>query len=106
MAFYKAMLIPDNLTWWTPISDTMIMKAKTAYRPILQVLLIVFLLPNSQQFLGYFSPHLREKSYQTQRPKKWLRWRPVPLMALFLLILFLVVTSRMDNGGEFIYYQF
>lgn len=106
MNFYKAMLWPETWTFWTPVSDDIIMKAKTAFRPILQVLIIVFLLPNTQQFLGYYSPHLRIRGAATERAPKWLRWRPIAIMAIFLLLLFLLVTYRMADGGDFIYYQF
>jgi hypothetical protein len=38
--------------------------------------------------------------------RRWWGWRPVPLAAGLAFILLLIVTLGMEQGGEFIYYQF
>ncbi|MEI8037301.1 MAG: MBOAT family O-acyltransferase [Verrucomicrobiota bacterium] len=104
--FYHAMVIPQGGPLWTPVTDGDIMKAQRAMRPLIYSLLIAFLLPNTQQFLGRFSPHFRLAREPTCPRRRWWGWRPVPLAAAFVFILLLVVTLEMDRGGEFIYFQF
>ena len=104
--FYQAMLVPQRGPLWTPIADGDIMKAQRAIRPLGYSLLIAFLFPNTQQFLGRFSPHFRSTREAACRRRRWWGWRPVPLAAAFIFILLLVVTLEMEGGGEFIYFQF
>lgn len=105
-SFYHSMVIPQDGPLWTPVADGNIMKAQRAIRPLIYSLLIAFLLPNTQQFLGRFSPHFRMAREPAPPRRRWWGWRPVPLAAAFVFILFLVVTLKMDRAGEFIYFQF
>ena len=104
--FYQAMLVPRPGPLWTPVVDGDIMKVQRAVRPLGYSLLIAFLLPNTQEFLGRFSPHFRRVRDPGWRRRRWWGWRPVPLVAAFVFILFLIVTLEIDSGGEFIYFQF
>ncbi len=104
--FYQAMVIPQRGPLWTPVVDGDIMKPQRAIRPLIYSLLIAFFLPNTQQFLGRFSPHFRSAREPANRRRRWWGWRPVPLAAAFVFILFLIVTLEIDSGGEFIYFQF
>jgi alginate O-acetyltransferase complex protein AlgI len=104
--FYHSMVVPQNGPLWTPYSTQSLMKFQRAARPIAIGLLIAFLLPNTQQFLGRFSPHYRDRRSPADPRRRWWGWRPVPLVAVFVFILFLIVTLEMDHGGEFIYFQF
>jgi len=104
--FYQAMLLPPHGPLWTPVTDGDIMKVQRAIRPLITGLLIAFLLPNNQQFLGRFSPHFRAAREPAYQRRRWWGWRPIPLAAAFVFILFLIVTLEMDRGGEFIYFQF
>jgi len=81
------------------------MKFKRAIRPIVYAVIIAFFLPNTQQFLGRFSPHFRDKN-EPAATRRRLAWRPTPLAAAFVFILLLLVTLEMNRGGEFIYFQF
>lgn len=104
--FYHAMVVPHHGPLWTPIADGNIMKVGRAIRPLVYGMLIAFLLPNTQQFLGRFSPHFRTAREPTPPRRRWWGWRPVPLAAAFVFILLLIVTLEIDRGGEFIYFQF
>jgi hypothetical protein len=100
------MIIPQDAPLWTPPSGDNIMKFKRAVRPIAYALIIAFFLPNTQQFLGRFSPHFREKHEPSPARRRWWNWRPTPLHAGLAFLLFLIVTLEIDRGGEFIYFQF
>jgi len=104
--FYRSMVIPQHGPLWTPAADGNIMKAKRAIRPVLCGLLIAFLLPNTQQFMGRFSPHFHTANEPKAPRRRWWGWRPAPLTAVFVFVLFLLVTMEIDKGGEFIYFQF
>lgn len=105
--FYQAMFWPNLEHVWTPESDQPVLKAKSAFRPILQVLAIVFLLPNTQQFMGRYSPHLETyKPNQRSASLFKIRWQPSVLFATLTFILFILVTWRIGQGSEFIYFQF
>lgn len=104
--FYHAMVFPQAGPFWTPFSVGSIMKANSAIRPLVYAILIAFFLPNTQQFLGRFSPHFRTAREPASPRRRWWGWRPVPLAALLIFIIFLIVTFEMDRGGEFIYFQF
>ena len=104
--FYHAMVIPQDGPLWTPLNGENILKFKRAIRPVAYAIIIAFFLPNTQQFLGRFSPHFRDK-YESRSPRRrWWGWRPNPLNAAFAFILFLLVTIEINRGGEFIYFQF
>lgn len=104
--FYHAMLIPQGTPFWTPEAGGDIMKAQRAFRPLVYGLAIAFLLPNTQQFLGRFSPHFRTSAQPPDFQRRWWGWRPIPLAAVFVFVIFLLVTLKIDQGGEFIYFQF
>ena len=104
--FYKAMFLPDITNFWKPEGEEILMKSKTAFRPIFQVLFLVFLFPNTQQFMGRFSPHINTYTKYTPLERRWWNWRPNLIFALFFFILFVIVTWRMNQGSEFIYFQF
>lgn len=106
MTFYEAMFFPDFENFWTPESGAALMKAKSAYRPVLQMLIIVFLLPNTQQFMGRYSPHLDIYEATNNRRRKWWQWSPKLIFAALTFLLFVAVTWRMGQGSEFIYFQF
>lgn len=105
-SFYSSMVIPQDGPLWTPLSGDNILKFKRAVRPLTYALLIAFCLPNTQQFLGRFSPHFRDKKEPADPRRRWWGWRPSPLAAAFTFLLFVIVTLEIDRGGEFIYFQF
>ena len=105
-SFYHSMVIPQDGSLWTPLSADSIMKFKRAIRPIAYAVIIAFFLPNTQQFLGRFSPHFRDPKEPASPRPRWWNWRPNPYAAAFTFILFLIVTLEIDRGGEFIYFQF
>jgi D-alanyl-lipoteichoic acid acyltransferase DltB (MBOAT superfamily) len=105
--FYQGMVIPQPGPLWPTLADGNIMKAKRAVRPLLYGMIIAFLLPNTQQFLGRFSPHFRTALEPARLGRRrWWGWRPVPLAAAFIFLLLIIVTLEMDRGSEFIYFQF
>lgn len=106
LRFYQAMTVPGDGPLWTPLSDGCIMKAKRAVRPLVYGLAIAFLMPNTRQFLGSFSPHFRTRKDPPDPRRRWWGWRPVPLAAVIVFLLLVAVTLEIDRGGEFIYFQF
>jgi hypothetical protein len=105
-SFYQSMVIPQDGPLWTPFSDESIMKFKRAIRPIAYAVIIAFFLPNTQQFLGRFSPHFRVQKESRAPRRRWWGWQPTPLAAALAFVLFLLVTLEINRGGEFIYFQF
>lgn len=105
---YQALLIPaglsiDYATWvtvrdaghWVPIG-----------------LLIVWCLPNSQQFLGRIGPALEFRlrpsalASAAQLRSYWWQWRPTPWHALFSAGLFVVSFCAFSRVSQFIYFNF
>ena len=105
-SFYHSMVVPQDGPLWTPLSNGTIMKFKRAIRPLTYAILIAFFLPNTQQFLGRFSPHFRDKNEPSPARRRWWNWSPTPLHAVLAFLLILIVTLEIDRGGEFIYFQF
>ena len=62
------------------------------------LLLIILLLPNSQQFMGL----VQEEKIQT----KWLSWRPTVGLSLVFSGAFIFTLIRMTEVSEFLYFQF
>jgi alginate O-acetyltransferase complex protein AlgI len=104
--FYKSMLIPNGEPMWPPHSVESIMKFKRAIRPVIYGMIIAFFLPNTQQFMGRFAAHFKERGEIADCRRRWWRWKPSPWAAGFAFLLFLLVTLEIDSGGEFIYFQF
>lgn len=104
--FYQAMVVPQDGPLWTPAYEGGIMKFRRAIRPMTYAFIIAFLLPNTQQFLGIFSPHFRTGRDPHFARRRRIRWRPTLAAAVFVFVLLLLVTLEIDRGGEFIYFQF
>jgi alginate O-acetyltransferase complex protein AlgI len=73
--------------------------------------LIVWLLPNTQEFLSRFEPALRFKpseggSQRSAWSQKWLLWKPNTAWALGTAGLALYALSQISRVKEFIYWQF
>lgn len=62
------------------------------------LLLIVWLMPNSQQFMGL----TQEGEMQTT----WLSWRPTVGLSLVFTVAFIYTLARMTEVSEFLYFQF
>ncbi|GAA5481735.1 MBOAT family O-acyltransferase [Haloferula sargassicola] len=89
-----------------PDRSSYVVKASHAYRAIACVLL-VWLLPNTQQWMRRYQPALGLRSF-SKRPILGSRitWRPTPKWSIFVLLLLLGVIYQFDKLSEFIYFQF
>ena len=80
-------------------------QAAHAQRAVLCVLL-VWLLPNTQQFLHRYRPALGMGKTAGGMRRRWWQWRPTVAWTLFTTLLLLVVVYQFDKVSEFIYFQF
>ena len=82
-------------------------KDTRALKPILAGLLIIWLLPNTQQFMRRYRPALHFLELEGKLGKRrWWEWRPTPAFALFTLALLYATARDFDKISEFIYFQF
>lgn len=102
---YGSMFGFNGATGW-PEKELEAVKESRALRPLLAALFILWVMPNSQRWLGCFSPHLGAKAEPLPRWQHWLRWRPVWVWGGITLVLLYVVGGQMEKLSEFIYYQF
>lgn len=71
------------------------------------LLAIVWLLPNTQQFMARSRPAL--ESVDARRVPNWLQWRPKPIWLAFTLLLFGAALYQLPQGervSEFLYFRF
>jgi hypothetical protein len=103
----SSMLGLNGWDFWSQAS--MVITPKTrALRPIFLGLLIVWLLPNTQQFMRRYKPALGMKSLPDASlgPRRRWQWRPTHVWLAFVLILLYAVGRDFDRLSEFIYFQF
>jgi D-alanyl-lipoteichoic acid acyltransferase DltB (MBOAT superfamily) len=65
--------------------------------------LVVFALPNTQEFMARFRPALAPAGFE--RPA-WLAWGAQPAWSIAMVVALLVALSRLSGLSEFLYYQF
>ncbi|MEP4079759.1 MBOAT family O-acyltransferase [Haloferula sp.] len=97
----------NGFDFWS--SAGMVITPQTrALRPIVLGLLLVWFLPNTQQFMRRYFPALGMKSLPDAElgPRRRWQWRPTMLWLAFVLILLYSVGRDFDRVGEFIYFQF
>jgi hypothetical protein len=101
-----AMFGMNGFQGW-PDSSAFVVKASHAQRACL-ILLVVWFLPNTQEFLRRYQPALDPSRVLDSRPgvRRWWEWRPTPAWAAFTVLLFAVVLYEFDKLSEFIYFQF
>jgi len=90
---------------WPDKSLEVVTEARV-WRPLIAALFIVWVMPNSQRWLGVFSPHLGARVAPLFRWQRLLRWRPVWVWAVVTLVILYVVGQQMEKLSTFIYYQF
>ena len=94
-----------GISGW-PDRSSYVVKDSHAYRAV-ACLLLVWLLPNTQQFLRRYQPALGLQQFAS---KSWLgaslTWRPSRLWATFAILLLFGVIHQFDKLSEFIYFQF
>jgi len=90
-----------------PAEGVALVKDFRALKPIVAGLLIIWLLPNTQQFMRRYRPALNFLELEGKLGKRrWWEWRPTPLFALFTLALLYATARDFDKISEFIYFQF
>lgn len=102
---FRSMLGLNGFTFWPP--DTAIVTAKTrAVRPVIAGLLVVLLLPNTQQVMRRYVPAVGLPKPSSGCRRHWWQWRPtLPWLGFTLAILY-AVGREFDQVSEFIYFQF
>jgi alginate O-acetyltransferase complex protein AlgI len=84
-----------------------VVKESRVWKLIVAGMIVAFLLPNTQQFLRRYRPAIGLSEFGTRIGKRrWWEWRPVPLHAIFTLLLLYVTLREFDKISEFIYFQF
>lgn len=99
----EAMLGLNGLTFWPP-DAAVVVKDSKAIRPIIAGLIIVFLLPSTQEFMRWYNPVIGPK--KPSGPRRHWQWRPTIPWAIFSLAMLYVVGREFDQLSEFIYFQF
>jgi D-alanyl-lipoteichoic acid acyltransferase DltB (MBOAT superfamily) len=98
----------NGWTGW-PDRSALEVKSSHAIRAVC-CLLIVWLLPNTQQFMRRYQPvlGLGDVSSRDARPgaRRWWQWRPTPLWIIVIILLLLGTIHQFDKVSEFIYFQF
>jgi hypothetical protein len=89
-----------------PADGVAVAKESRVFRALGMALLIVWLLPNSQRWLGRYSPHLGAPAAPLAPIHRRLAWRPTLAWLAVTLALVYAVGSELDKLSEFIYYQF
>ena len=96
-------------TFGWPDRSALEVKASHGFR-VVMCLSLVWLLPNTQQFLRRYRPvlGLRSVSRRFSSPgrRRWWQWRPTPVWTAFLILLLMGVVYEFDKLSEFIYFQF
>jgi len=92
-----------------PDRSAMEVKSSHAIRAVCCVAL-VWLLPNSQQFLRRYQPvtglaELGRRNISIGH-RRWWQWRPTAPWTAFLILLLLGIIYQFDKLSEFIYFQF
>ena len=72
---------------------------------LLAAITIAFLLPNTYEFFGRYSPAILNNEPSLQS-RKYLAWKPSVVWAIGTLILAIWTISSMSSVSEFLYYQF
>jgi len=75
---------------------------------LLILLIIVFALPNTQQFMQRYLPSVDKYLGERFLRKHSVQWRPTPVWALLIVIIFLASVTHILNlkTTEFLYFQF
>ncbi|CAM2857976.1 MBOAT family O-acyltransferase [Rariglobus hedericola] len=102
---YASMVGLNGWESW-PAKGAEIVKSSRAWRPLIAAMLIAWLLPNSQRWLGRYSPHYGPAVIApTERRRMW-QWRPTWPWMLLVLGLLYAVGREFNKLSEFIYFQF
>jgi alginate O-acetyltransferase complex protein AlgI len=101
-----AMFGMNGFQGW-PDRSAYVVKDSHAVRACL-ILLIVWFLPNTQQFLRRYQPALDPSQVMEPRPgvRRWWEFRPNAAWAIGLVLLLAGVLYQFDKLSEFIYFQF
>lgn len=94
----------NGITGW-PDRSAYEVKDSHAIRAV-AVLLVVWLLPNTQQLMRRYQPAIGLEGFRNFRRREFFEWRPTWRWGLFLFILLLGVIYQFDKLSEFIYFQF
>jgi D-alanyl-lipoteichoic acid acyltransferase DltB (MBOAT superfamily) len=76
------------------------------FRHIVEMLLIIWFMPNTQQIMSRFDPVLPLWEKDIGDAPKWLQWHPSWIWLAIILILNYIAFSSGDQVSEFLYYQF
>lgn len=70
------------------------------------ILLLAFILPNTQQITCYIGPKGTYGTHLPQHASKFLRWKPSSSWALYVGVLLALCLMSLSQVSEFIYFQF
>jgi hypothetical protein len=70
------------------------------------LLLLALIMPNTQQIMDYKPPVGTYGAYAAEKIPVMLRWKAIPVWALFSGALFALCLMFMTQVSEFIYFQF
>lgn len=106
LAFFRA----DNLETGISLFKSLIgihgLAFTGNFRHIVEMLLIIWFMPNTQQIMSRFDPVLPLWEKDIGDAPKWLQWHPSWIWLAIILILNYIAFSSGDRVSEFLYYQF
>lgn len=78
-----------------------------AMRLLFALLLVVWYMPNTQQFMYHYRPAFETCPNEIKPPRgRFLVWQPNLIWAAFIVILGYVSISKLSSVSEFLYFQF
>ena len=105
VGMYRAMFLPSGISMeyaqWISVRDA------GYWLPL--GLILVWCLPNSQEFLGRIGPALRYRHRHSSRnvtSSAWWQWRPTPWHAALSAFLFVASCCAFSRVSHFIYFNF
>jgi D-alanyl-lipoteichoic acid acyltransferase DltB (MBOAT superfamily) len=70
------------------------------------IVLLVMMMPNTQQFMGNYRPAFETYKVKIVKKEGLVSWRPTVLWSIIIMFMFIFSIHEMSNISEFLYFQF
>lgn len=106
LAFFRADSLETGISLFKSLIGIHGFAFTGSFRHIVEMLLIIWFMPNTQQIMSRFDPVLPLWEKDIGGAPKWLHWYPSWIWLAIILILNYIAFSSGDQVSEFLYYQF